>query len=84
MSTQAELIEGNVSAVYPQPAGIGGWLILPAIGLVLGAIVGVGGLILGFALFSDVEAAGFGRLAVIVGNVTVEARARVAHRFVAA
>ena len=41
-------------------AGIGGWLILPAIGLVLGPIIGVIGLIAAFGMYSKVERAGYG------------------------
>jgi len=42
------------------PEGIGGWLILPAIGLVLGSIIGVLALLYSLTLFSDVKAAGYG------------------------
>jgi len=48
------------AAPEPQFVGIGGWLILPALGFVLGPIIGVVGLIVALALFSDREAAGYG------------------------
>jgi len=48
------------AAVDPKLVGIGGWLVLPAIGFVLGPIIGVVGLIAAFALFADVERAGYG------------------------
>ena len=60
MTDQAETGEGTTSAVDPARVGIGGWLILPAIGFVLGPIIGVVVLIAAFAMFSDVEAAGYG------------------------
>jgi hypothetical protein len=41
---------------------IGGWLVLPAIGFVVGPIIGAVTLIVGVTLFSDVAAAGFGGL----------------------
>jgi hypothetical protein len=44
----------------PALVGIGGWLILPAIGFVLGPIVSVIGLIAALSLFSDVNRAGYG------------------------
>ena len=52
--------EARAGAPEPQFVGIGGWLILPAIGFVLGPIVGVVGLITALALFSDRAAAGYG------------------------
>ncbi len=60
MLTQTRSTEGNMPVVCPQLSGIGGWLVLPAVGMVLGVIVGVGSLILGLVLFSDVEMAGYG------------------------
>lgn len=63
MTDRVEATEGTVppsSAVDPKLVGIGGWLVLPAIGFVLGPIVGVVGLIAALALFSDVERAGYG------------------------
>jgi len=47
--------------VHPTgPAGIGGWMILPAIGFVLGPIVSFVSLVRGVTLFSAVKAAGYG------------------------
>jgi hypothetical protein len=60
MTNQTESTEGRATAVDPKLVGIGGWLILPAIGFVLGPIVGVVSLIAAFALFSDVANAGYG------------------------
>lgn len=40
--------------------GIGGWLILPAIGLVLGPIIGVIGLFVSLGMYEDVARAGYG------------------------
>ena len=44
----------------PKLVGIGGWLILPAIGLVLGPVIEVIGLVVALGLMSDVEDAGYG------------------------
>lgn len=46
--------------VDPKLAGIGGWLILPAIGFVLGPIIGVIMLIPAFQMYSEVARAGYG------------------------
>ncbi len=46
----------------PQLAGIRGWLILPAIGFVLGPVIWVVSLIASLAMFSDVADAGHGGL----------------------
>lgn len=54
--------EAAVQAVDRQIAGIGGWLILPAIGFVLGPIVGAASLVLAVTLFSGVRASGYGGL----------------------
>lgn len=40
--------------------GIGGWLILPAIGLILGPIIGVIGLFASLGMYQDVARAGYG------------------------
>jgi hypothetical protein len=45
--------------IDPKLAGIGGWLVLPAIGFVLGPILGVVGLVLALGLYDDVAGAGF-------------------------
>lgn len=63
MIDQVEAIEGATlasSAVDPKLVGIRGWLILPAIGFVLGPIIGVASLIAAISLFPDVERAGYG------------------------
>jgi hypothetical protein len=63
MTDQVEASEAAAtasSAVDPKLVGIGGWLVLPAIGFVLGPIIGVVGLIVAFALFSDIARAGYG------------------------
>jgi hypothetical protein len=44
----------------PAPAGIGGWLLLPAIGFFVGALGTVIGLIRAIPGFPDVKAAGYG------------------------
>ena len=63
MANQTKANESTASAssaaVDPKLVGIGGWLILPAIGLVLGSIIGVVALIAAFALFPDVSRAGY-------------------------
>ncbi len=53
-------IKGSEVLRNPQPAGIGGWLILPAIVLVLGPISWASLLVLNFASFREVAATGFG------------------------
>ena len=52
--------ETSAAAPEPQFVGIGGWLVFHAIGFVLGPIIGVVSLIAALALFSAVEAAGYG------------------------
>lgn len=54
--------EAAAPAVVPQLAGIGGWLVLPAIGFVLGPILGVAMLVVAFGLYPDVAAEGHGNL----------------------
>ena len=60
MADLAEAGEGSASVADPSLSGIRGWLVLPAIGFVLGPIVSVVALIAALAVFSDVEAAGYG------------------------
>lgn len=60
MNESTELDATADPALKSQPAGIGGWLILPAFGLVLGAALGVVMLVYGLSLYSDVAAAGYG------------------------
>lgn len=47
-------------SIDPKLSGIGGWLILPAIGLILGPIIGVIGLFAAIGMYSDVARAGYG------------------------
>ncbi len=61
----ADQTEATGPAVEPQLAGIGGWLVLPAIGFVLTPIVGVVSLIAALGRFADVAAAGYGGLYVL-------------------
>lgn len=56
----ADQTKAGAAAPEPQFVGIGGWLILPAIGFVGGSISGVAGLIVSLALFSERAAAGYG------------------------
>jgi hypothetical protein len=60
MAEQSEQSVFNVEAVNEKLVGIGGWLILPAIGLVLGPIIGIVGLIAAMGMYSDVASAGYG------------------------
>lgn len=57
-----EQTETSEPIVEPHLVGIGGWLILPAIGLILGSIVLVVSLIASLAMFSRVADAGYGGL----------------------
>ncbi len=61
----------NGGAVVDQKlVGIGGWLILPAIGLVLAPIIMVVGLVMSLGLWSEVSNAGYGgihALEIVVG-----------------
>jgi len=54
--------QADVTAMPAGPAlvGIGGWLVLPAIGLVLGPVIGVVLLIISLGYASDVAEAGYG------------------------
>jgi len=54
--------EAMVSVPDMRLVGIGGWLILPAIGLILGPVVSVVGLIAAMAFFSEITATGHGDL----------------------
>lgn len=54
--------EATAPAEDPQLVGIGGWLVLPAIGFVLGSIVGAVMLVVALGVYSDVAAAGYGGL----------------------
>ncbi len=58
-------IEGNAESVEqvdasPKLVGIGGWLVFPAIGLILGAIMAVVNFAMSISLFSQVVKAGYG------------------------
>jgi len=72
MSETIEQSAPSEEAVDEKLAGIGGWLILPAIGFVLGPVVGVVALVISLGLYPDVASAGFGEvfaleLAVLAG-----------------
>lgn len=60
MTNQTESVEEHGTSADPKLVGIGGWLVLPAIGFVLGPIIGVVSLIVALGLFSDVADAGYG------------------------
>lgn len=72
MAENVEQLESNIETADQKLVGIGGWLILPAIGFVLGLVIGVIGLIAALGMYSDVARAGYGgiytlELIVIVG-----------------
>jgi hypothetical protein len=58
----AEPGPSSPSEPKPQYVGIRGWLILPAIGLIIGSIISVISLIISFTMFSEVSNAGYGGL----------------------
>lgn len=60
MNEQIEQVEPGVLTVDEKLVGISGWLILPAIGFVLGPIIGAVVLIAGLGMYSDVARAGYG------------------------
>ncbi|MFZ1415500.1 MAG: DUF2569 domain-containing protein [Defluviicoccus sp.] len=60
MAENVEQLESNVETADQKLVGIGGWLILPAIGFVLGLLIGVVGLIDALGMYSDVARAGYG------------------------
>lgn len=59
MTDQAAATEPGAD---PRLVGISGWLVLPAIGFVLGPIIGVVMFLVALSLYSDVQAAGYGGL----------------------
>lgn len=61
MGLDAPLDEGPPPA-HPGLRGIGGWLILPAIGFVLGGVLIVAGLVISLAVFDEISDAGYGGL----------------------
>jgi len=62
-------------------AGIAGWLILPALGLIVGPIIGIVGLFMTLSVFKDISAAGFGG---IVGFESLVAAGLLAYAIYAA
>lgn len=60
MAENAEKLESNAETVDQKLVGIGGWLILVAIGFVLGPILGVIGLVAALGTYPDVANAGYG------------------------
>jgi len=62
MTEKIEQQESSVQVVDEKLVGISGWLILPAIGFVLGPIIGVIAVIASIGMYSDVARAGFGGL----------------------
>jgi hypothetical protein len=74
MEEKNEQIEASVETVDQNLVGISGWLILPAIGLVLGPIVGIIGVVAGLGMYANVASAGYGgiytlELLVLVGLI---------------
>lgn len=57
MTDQPEIIAPPAD---PRLAGIGGWLILPAIGFVIGPIIMIVSLVVIVGMYADVAAVGFG------------------------
>jgi Protein of unknown function (DUF2569) len=62
MTGLAETDGAHASAVDPSLVGIGGWLVLPAIGFVLGPVIGIVMLVVAVGLYGGVADAGFGGL----------------------
>ena len=60
MNVQIEHKKSKRNTANEKFAGIGGWLVLPAIGLFLGPIVGGMGLIAAFGIYADVATDGYG------------------------
>ncbi|MCB2055914.1 MAG: DUF2569 domain-containing protein [Geminicoccaceae bacterium] len=62
----ASTIETIAAAPSDEPQGIGGWLILPAIWLVAGLLLGVATLFLSGALVAEMGPTGFGGLLTVL------------------
>ena len=62
MNDTNKQLESTVDNVDQKLVGIRGWLILPAIGFILGLIMGVVGLIAALGLYGDVARAGYGSI----------------------
>jgi len=76
--------EPGAEGVDPKLVGIGGWLVLPAIGLVLGPLVGLIGLLVLLGLFPELSAAGHGGVLtaeILAGLVLVLLQVYAATRF---
>lgn len=72
MTEKIEQSISNVGTVDEKLVGIEGWLVLPAIGFVLGPVIGIIALIAAIGMYSGVARAGYGgiyalELIVIVG-----------------
>lgn len=81
---QEAMPEPGAEGVDPKLVGIGGWLILPAIGLVLGPLVGLIGLLVLVSLFPQLSAEGHGGVLtaeILAGLVLVLLQVYAATRF---
>ena len=65
MTENVEQVESSVEDIDQELVGIGGWLILHAIGFVLGPIVGVYELVVSLSNYSKAAKAGYGGIYII-------------------
>ena len=65
MTSSIEVATEHTPEECQKLVGIGGWLVLPAVGLALGPVLGIAGVILAIGRYTDVNAAGHGAVFIL-------------------